>query len=47
METAMAKPFKKIILGDDNANTLTGGADGEALFGQGGNDVISVRHRML
>jgi RTX calcium-binding nonapeptide repeat (4 copies) len=37
----MAKPGKKIILGDDTANTLNGTADQETIFGLGGNDTLS------
>ena len=38
----MAKPNKKLILGDDLANTLLGTDDSESIFGQGGNDTISA-----
>jgi hypothetical protein len=38
----MAKPIKKIILGDDGANTLIGTDDAEIIFGLGNNDTISA-----
>jgi hypothetical protein len=38
----MAKPIKKIILGDDAANTLIGTEDSEIIFGLGNNDTISA-----
>ena len=38
----MSKPIKKLILGDDAANTLVGFDDSEGIFGQGGNDTISA-----
>ena len=38
----MARPIKKIILGDDAGNNQIGTEDGEAIFGLGGNDTISA-----
>jgi Ca2+-binding RTX toxin-like protein len=38
----MAKPIKKLIFGDDAANTLIGTDDGEIIFGLGNNDTISA-----
>jgi hypothetical protein len=32
--------YKTVLIGDNNANTLNGGAGGVALFGNGGNDTL-------